>query len=583
MANTKVIVTLNGDNSSAVRELHEIELLATFPNGNPQANITSTEFEFVNEFAQAITDWIDDGLSGGFGIFQGIPLSVQITGQSPSYNAFDGFIDMTDDFQVINPTTVKGKIKKDNGLQNLDDLASGLTWEYLFQAGVLTVNDMEWCPYIIEKEFDPVAFLLLILAIFQTTVILIDLIKSIAQSIASGITAPILFALDVIYAGLLIVSLISLIKDFIRMIIQPIKYTRCMRLKKLLEIGSGHLGFTYNTTIQEIQQNKIILLPSKDSVDEEGNAEKQLAGVLIYNAGNGYPNARDYGYTFGEILALVNKTFNAKIGIKNGVIEQHSLNSSWWLQQSSYTMPSILLESKKYNTEEMTSNVLLTFTPDSQDKNVIENYKGTSYEVITTPITTPNVKRVLLKGLDEVEIPYALGIRKNTANFIERTLDTLIGIVKDLADAIADVLPFVDSPPAVPSRIGVLKMETDFLNVPKMLYTNPDCTLPVNYHDLWSAKVLYNQYHIQKSFVGNNFNDANQYHIYEGVRIPFGFEDFLSLIDNSYFYDMNGSPSQVTKIQWNVSNDYAVVDFKVQRLFTKNLQEAFIEVGVNYD
>ena len=67
------------------------------------------------------------------------------------------------------------------------------------------------------------------------------------------------------------------------------------------------------------------------------------------------------------------------------------------------------------------------------------------------------------------------------------------------------------------------------------------------------------------------------------MRIPFGFTDFLSLIDNSYFYDIDGNTSQVTKIQWNVSNDYAIVDFKVQKLFTKNLQETFIEVGENYD
>ena len=115
-----------------------------------------------------------------------------------------------------------------------------------------------------------------------------------------------------------------------------------------------------------------------------------------------------------------------------------------------------------------------------------------------------------------------------------------------------------------------------------MLYTDPDCKLPVNYHDLWSAKVLYNKYHIQKSFVGNNFVDANQYEIYEGVRIPFGFTDFLTLIDNSYFWYDN-QPAQVNKIQWNVSNDYAVVDFKVQRVYTKNLQETFVEVGENYD
>tara|TARA_R110002020_G_C16321697_1_gene774858 strand:- start:3435 stop:5189 length:1755 start_codon:yes stop_codon:yes gene_type:complete len=584
MANTKLILTLNGDNSSQIRELHDLELLATFENGNAQANISTTEFEFVNDFAQEIRNWIDGGLTGGYGIFQGIPLTITLTGQQPPYLAFAGYLDMTDDFQINNPTSVTGKIKKDNGLQNLNDLASGLTWEYLWQEGILTLSDMEYIPYVIEKEFSFVEFALLVFTIYTMTVQLIDLIKSIAQDIASGVVAPLQIALEIVYAVLLIVYLIELTIDLMRMLIQPIKFTRGMRLKKLLELGSSHLNYGYNTTIQEINDNFIVLLPSKDSVDEQDNADKQRAGITIYQDGPGFPNARDYGYTFGEILALVNKTFNAKLAIKNGVIEQHSLNSSWWYQQSTYQMPDILLESKKFNTDELQSNMLLTFTPDSQDKNVMENYKGTSYEVITTPISTPNIQRVCLKGLDEIEIPYALGIRKNSRNIIEALFDTIISIVTEIKDFINTFTSGGTQLPPITSRIGVLKLETDFINVPKMLYLSPvDFKLPVNYHDLWSAKVLYNRYHIQKSFVGNSFTNTNQWIIHEGVRIPFGFADFLSLIDNAYFYDINGNPAQVTKIQWSVSKDFAVVDYKINDLYTKNLKEQFVEVGLNFD
>lgn len=585
MVETKLVVTLNGDNSSAVRELHDLELLATFENGNAQANISSTEFEFVNEFAQSIRDWIEDGTTGGGGIFQGIPMSFMVTGQQPSYMAFEGFLDMTKDFEILNPTTVKGKISKDNGLQNLDDLASGLTWEYLYSEGILTTSDMEWIPYVIEKEFDWVAFGLLIMSIYVVTVQLIDLIKEIGQSLASGITAPLLFALDIVYAGLLIAYVIDMIKDLIRMLLHPIKFTRGMRLQRLLDIGSNHLGYTYNTTISEISQGWITLLPSADSVDEQLNADKQRAGTVIFMLNSkGYPNARDYGYTFGEILSLVNKTFNAKIALKNGVIEQHSLNSAWWYQQSSFNMPDILLESKKYNTDAMASNFLISFTPDSQDKNVMENYKGTSFEVITTPITSPNVQQNCLVGLEEVEIPYALGIRKVRTSLIEDLMDFFIGIVTDIADFIQSVIGGGSSIPPITDRVGVLKVETDFLNVPKMLYLDPvTFKMPPDYLSRWSAKVLYMDYHIQKSFVGTNFTETNQWILHQGVRIPFGFADFLSLIDNSYFYDINGSPAQVTKIQWSVSKDFAVVDYKVNQVYTKNLQETFIEVGSFYE
>lgn len=590
MADNKITITLNGDNSSAVRELHDIELLATFENGNAQANITTTDFEFVNEFAQSIREWIEDGTTGGYGIFEGIPLNVEISGSNPNYLAFNGYLDMTDEFEIINPTMVKGKIKKDSGMQTLDDLSSGLTWQFLFEEGVLTASDMEWIPYIIEREFDPVAFLLISLAIYSVSVQIIDLVRSIAKDIANPLSSALTIALDIIYALALIVYLITLIIDLIRMIVEPVKYTRAMRLKRLLEIGSSHLGYSYNTTISEINDNHIVLIPSKDSIDEQATSQLQLQGISIFQNGQGFPNARDYGYTFGEILSLVNKTFNAKLGLKNGVIEQHSLNSSWWLQQSTFQMPDILLESKKFNTNEMTSNVLLTFTPDSQDKNVIENYLGTSYEVVTTPLTSSNIQNVTLKGLDEIEIPYALGIRKKSKTFIESTLDIFLSVSDGLIDSVNAIGGSSVTPiPNITGRIGCVKFETDFLNVPKMLYLLPNDDpsspnqMPSNYLDLWCAKVLWEKYHSQKSFVGNSFTNTNQWILHEGVRIPFGFDDFLKLIDNSYFYDINGDTAQVTKIQWNVSQDFAIVDYKVNKVYTKNLKETYIEVGENHD
>lgn len=584
MADTKITISLNGDDSSQVRELHDIELLATFENGNAQANISITEFEFVNDFAKDIRNWIDNGLTSGLGIFEGIPLSVTINGASPNYLAFDGYLDMTDDFEIVNPTLVKGKIKKDSGLQNLDDLASGLTFQFLYESNFITLRDMEYVPYVIEKEFDPIAFLLLAFTIYSLSVQIIDLIKGIAQAISTGITAPVQFALEVIYALALVGYLTILIIDFVRMIVEPVRFTRGIRLKTLLEKGSSYLGYGYNSTISEIFDNRIMLIPSKNSVDQNENATKQRAGIVIFQTGLGIPNARDFGYTFGEILQLVNKTFNAKLGIKNGVIEHHSLNSSWWVQQSTYQMPDILQESQKYNTDELSSNFLISFTPDSQDINVLENYEGTSYEVITTPINISNQKNVLLKGLEEIDIPYALGVRKTKQNFIEEILDDLIGISGDLVNQVNSVTPANQTQlPNIAGRIGSVKFETSFLNVPKMLYLNNANQLDINYNDLWSAKVLWNKYYVKNSFVGFGFTNTNQWRIYEGVKVPFGFSDFLKLIDNSYFYDVNGDVGQVIKIQWSVSKDFAIMDYKINKIYTKNLTETFIEVGERYE
>lgn len=583
MADTKITIDLNGDNSSQIRELHDLQVLATFENGNVQAEISTTEFEFVNDYASAITDWINAGTSSGVGIFEGIPIQLRISGDQPTYLAFDGYLDMTDDFQIIDPTTVKAKIKKDSGLQNLEDLSSGLTWEFLYQEGVLTNSDMIWIPYIIEEKFDFVAFLLLTLAIYTTVVQLIDLVKSIAQAIAGGISAPVLFALEVVYALGLATYLVTMIIDWIKFLIEPIRFHRGIRLKTLLEIGSNHLGYAYNTTISEINDDHIALLPSKDSIDEEGNYEKQKISIQIFETGQGFPGARDFGYTFGEILQLVNKTFNAKIALKNNTIQQHSLNSSWWLQQSTYQMPDVLIETKQYNTSELSSNRLISFQPDPQDKNIMQNYKGISYEIVTSPISTSVIQNVTLKGLDEIEIPYSLGIRKNKANWLEKLLDVFILGLNPLFDAVNSLGSSAVTPiPILNTRNGSLKLESPFVNVPKMLYLKTDGSnqIPSDYHDKFSAKVLYDKYYVYNSFCGA---DPNQWIIQEGIKIPFGFSDFLSLIDNSYFYDNNGNVAQITKIEWSVSQDFAIVDYKYKQIYTTNLKETFIEVGENYD
>lgn len=129
----------------------------------------------------------------------------------------------------------------------------------------------------------------------------------------------------------------------------------------------------------------------------------------------------------------------------------------------------------------------------------------------------------------------------------------------------------------ITSRVGMLKLETDFVNIPKLMIMNNENKLPANHKSVWSAKVLYDKYYIYNSFVGNNFTNANQWLLYEGVKVPFGFTDFLSLIDNSYFYNQNGNPAQVTKIEWNISRDYALLSYRVNEVYTKNLKETFIE------
>jgi hypothetical protein len=147
---------LNGDNSSEIKELHDLEILASVEEGNVNARITTEQITLVNNYAKLVRDYIAGGANGTTeGIFEGLPLQIQENG----VNVFDGYLDFLNDFEIVNPTTVKSRIKKHDGNNNFQDRANGLTFGYLDELNLIdATNDYLPIPYIIEKEFNFVEF-----------------------------------------------------------------------------------------------------------------------------------------------------------------------------------------------------------------------------------------------------------------------------------------------------------------------------------------------------------------------------------------------------------------------------------------
>ena len=65
--------------------------------------------------------------------------------------------------------------------------------------------------------------------------------------------------------------------------------------------------------------------------------------------------------------------------------------------------------------------------------------------------------------------------------------------------------------------------------------------------------------------------------IYNNIKIPFGFDDFLNTINNAYFTDKFGESGKFIKSTWRLNSDYAVVDYWIRSVYTTNLKETFIE------
>ena len=573
---------LNGDNSSEIKELHDLEILASVEEGNVNARITTEQITLVNNYAKLVRDYISGGANGTTeGIFEGLPLQIQENG----LNVFNGYLDFLNDFEIVNPTTVKSRIKKHESNNNFQDRANGLTFGYLLDIGFVNSTHFTNVPYVIEKEFNFVEFAFLSFSIYSVTKDLQGLLHSLEQRAAqlvgmvtTGVGGPasavVLAAVYVILdAAFLIVMtalLINLITDLIAYLISPIKYHKAMRVDKLMERGCAFLGLSYNTTIADIPQ--LVLLPSKTGINQDDQQFKLINGITINQPGEGIPSTADFGYTFGELLEAMNKTFNAEFTIENGVLQHHLKNSPFWLQQSSYTLPNILQEGIITNANELISDKIIVFKSDVKDSNSLENFLGTTYEIRTRPISTADSRNVLMNGFERIDIPYALGNRKNSLNKFELFAFKLFNNVDEFINFFGGNS---SSAASISNRIGYLKLETDFVNVPKLMKMDSQNKLVANNRSIWSAKYLYDNYHYKNSFVLNNY--VNQYYIYKGVRVPFGFEQFNQLTQNSYFYNQNGDLCKLEQISWNVSKDFALIDYRVQTKYTTNLIESYIE------
>lgn len=264
--------------------------------------------------------------------------------------------------------------------------------------------------------------------------------------------------------------------------------------------------------------------------------------------------------------------FNAELAVLNGVVHFRSLNDIWWVKQSTYIMPDVLRPIKKYNSDELIESRLINFQTDITDEWTVENFEGTNYEITTLPITVLNPKAVAITGFERTEFRVALSERKDKLNALENSLLVLAGYADQLISALFGASSFANN---IQTKVGVLKISQNNYAISKVLKI-VNGKIPANHKDFLSAKYLWETYINENSFVDNDF--GGQKTVYEGARIPFGLEDFIKLINNSYFTTQDGKAGKFTKLEWNIDGDFAVASFYIKEIHSKNLKEQFLEV-----
>jgi len=586
---------LNGIEYEPPREWKGVEILATFQGENQkggmsesvQANITTSEFSFVNEAKQAIDSWFSSYPT------EGMPLSVSISNETNSYGAFNGYLDFRT-AQYMSDVESKYGIKQDNGLTSLDNRLRGISMLLLEQKGFIVNSDFSNIPYIIENRKTDLEKLYLLFQVFnliKTGADEVHKLINIASDITSAGIVQALINLTVTITALILIiqQLVNLFNQIRDTFFPPVRYHRGISLYTAIQKAVAYCGYSL-VTIDPFTQilQKTHLCPSKNDEIGETNTSSTESGILKPN---------NFGYIASDLFSLANMLYFTKVAIVGTNVVIMPFNAPYWTQSPSYVLPNMKVEqafvkngSRSINYDELMSSRILQYSTDDSDLWTLTNVNDQISVTTVTPINVINQNRVLLTGSEQITIPYSLAVRKDP---IDELLDLFLGtaqgmeqlkqLIETRFNEVATILgtsfpALANFTAVITNRTGCMKVENHFFSNPKIVYLEDNNRIPDNYVDIVGAIALNNNYHSYKSFVAgvrdpSNPGNTNCKDVYTDVTIPMGIDDFNTLIGNSFFLTQSGILGKFTSIKWLPDKDRAVCSYYIQGNWAVNLEE----------
>lgn len=608
---------LNNTIVNPPKNWRELDIELNFDrDGNAIQQVSITDFDWVRENAQTITNYVTNGF-----LFEGIPLRIEAEYGTNVQTIFDGYIDLTDNARFSDFECNVKAVEREK-IDWLNSTADSFTFEYLENIGSITSSDYEFMPYVInsipdykESAIALVSAYIVVEQIKQAIEKAKDLIADLSNPLTT-ISAVVKASLLVIYLAGLLIALVKFIKDIITMLIQPVKYHACMSIQSQLEKGAAYLGLDFESSIlYDTVFEKSYLMPEKfyNPVNTGDNR------ILGYTSPNTIEQIGYFKGTFGDLLRHVKKIFNAKVVLKDGKLFLERMDYN--ITPPTYIVPDIYQPFYTTNADENRSNYYIHFDTDIADKNTLQEYLGTGYQVILRPQIVQNSGLELMKGLEDVFIPFALAKRKTELSVPERIIrvflqgldliinamisivnaliqgiNAVIGVINDVIDALDFIgininlvipsipqLSYVSLVNLIDNRIDMLKIETDLISKPKIFLmdkgTQPKFNkLTSGNETYFSANYLYNNYHYINSFVPTNDKPkGNQYLKYEyPVVDKFGMTEYLQIVDNNQVIH-NGNDAIIESVKWNVYNQKASMRFRVNTLLSSNFAQTILE------
>lgn len=517
------------------------------------------------------------------GPFEGLPYQAAIDGFQLEY-----FIDFPEDTNWSD-SEVSVNIKRRRALDKFMDDANGLSFELLNKElpnGIQNIFDV---PYVIIRDNQGELLIMLLIATYNLTKALIEGVRDAAEAIVELIQAttpnagvpPSIDTGDVIAAALkaaarivyviaLLAALINLVSQILDILFPRVRYFKASYFAELLRQGCDYLGFEFESDLFT-QYNRLTLLPVPLQI-QNNSIFNFLIGNQTQSYTKGYPTANDSTPTLGSLITAVEQWFNAKTRVEqNGTVVRIE-RRDYWQNQSGITIDNTLnIQDRRetawtHNWDECWKRYYMHYQTDFADIHTLDQIDGLQCEYSTEPINVNNPDLVNIKGLVEISIPFALGIRKNQLNFVETVVLTLAQFADSLVNFFGGNSNLASK---ITGRIGLLQISQQFYGVSKVLWTTGG-KQPPNYIDIIGANAIYQSQHVINQ-VAENFK-----RIYQSP-IPFSPQKFLNLLNNNYVFDQEGEQLELLDFNWINENREAGITYAIPSDEANNIQTIRID------
>jgi len=572
------------------RDFDQAKIVMDWEGKKEAANITINSIRLVAEEGKFLRDRILSGLTGGVGFFEGEPYRIEV-GDLSNPAIFYGFLDFSAGVQFIDECEVECTLKREQGTDWLNEVADGFSYRYLENRGIITDADFISVPYVINFIPDAAQLLILSISTFMVTKELIESIKEVSKNIAnivSGATPIAPFGVNVgqiiltsiklvaqlAYLVAVVIALVKLIEQIIEQLMPPKRFHKGMTVKSLFSKACEYLDLTLESTLLDsldVSGNQWVVIPAKN----HRGGEKPTGADNSFRE-TGVPSAQDPLNTFAGVVRTFKDVFNADFQLKDGkfIFERRD----YFEKSTGYVIPDTfidqdkLIDTNSFNTEDLKANYNINWSFDSQDLNTLDNQNGRVYQAVLNPKTTNISRLTTLTGLKEVSIPISLAIRKDKLTVVEEIVKALVSA----ADALTGQLGNPQSLSGkIKNRIGAMSSSSHFSSGCRMVVM-AGSSLQKNQRSILAASKLWDNYHFINSFKPID-GKHNQYWIYREQKIPFCFEDFVTLLDSNQVETQAGETAQIESLEWQIYDNYATINYKVNRLYDNNFELTFLE------